>query len=91
MTTSSHSGTRRSKLGASLVTKRSVVINGRKTSVAIEKPFWDALREIAMLENMSIRNLVTGIDRGRQHSNLSSTIRVFVLDYYRTKDRNITG
>jgi predicted DNA-binding ribbon-helix-helix protein len=91
MTTSSHSETRRSKLGTSLVTKRSVVINGRKTSVAIEKPFWDALRNIATLENMSIRNLVTGIDRDRQHGNLSSTIRVFVLDYCRTKDRNITG
>jgi predicted DNA-binding ribbon-helix-helix protein len=74
-----------------LVTKRSVVINGRKTSVAIEKPFWDAFGEIATLENMSIRNLVTGIDRDRQHGNLSSTIRVFVLDYYRPKGRNLSG
>ncbi len=91
MTSHNHSGTRRSRLGTSLVTKRSVVINGRKTSVAIEKPFWDAVREIAIRENISIRNLVTGIDRDRQHSNLSSTIRVFTLDYYRTKDRNVTG
>jgi Ribbon-helix-helix domain len=42
------STSRRSQLGGSLLTKRSVVVNGHKTSASIERPFWDALREIAI-------------------------------------------
>jgi predicted DNA-binding ribbon-helix-helix protein len=91
MTTSAHHGTRKSKLGASLVAKRSVVINGVKTSASLGEAFWDALREIAIANNTSITNLVTGINRDRLNSNLSSSIRLFVLEYYRTKDGNITG
>jgi predicted DNA-binding ribbon-helix-helix protein len=91
MTTSTRSGTRKSKHGASLIAKRSLVINGVKTSASLEQAFWDALKEIAVLNNMSITDLVTGINRDRRHSNLSSSIRLFVLEYYRTKDRNITG
>ncbi len=77
--------------GTSLVTKRSVVIDGRKSSVSVEKAFWDVLREIANSNDATLRELVTKIDRDRQHSNLSSAIRVFALEYYRIKDRNITG
>jgi predicted DNA-binding ribbon-helix-helix protein len=91
MTTNTHKATRHSLLGTSQVAKRSVVINGVKTSVSLEKEFWGALREIATLSNMTLTNLVTGINRDRQHRNLSSSIRLFVLAYYRTKDRNITG
>lgn len=59
MTTSNRSGTRQSKLGTSLIAKRSVVINGFKTSISLEKEFWDAVREIAILKNMSLVNLAT--------------------------------
>jgi predicted DNA-binding ribbon-helix-helix protein len=59
MTTSNRNGTRQSKLGTSLIAKRSVVINGFKTSISLEKEFWDAVREIAILKNMSLVNLAT--------------------------------
>jgi predicted DNA-binding ribbon-helix-helix protein len=91
MITTRRSGTRKSPLGASLNAKRSVVINGHKTSVSVEKQFWDALKEIAFLNGIGLQELITKIDQDRDHSNLSSAIRLFVLGSYRAKDRNITG
>ena len=67
----------------SKVLKRSVVINGRKTSISLEQDFWMALGEIAATQNASISEVVTVIDRDRKHDNLSSAIRLYVLDYYR--------
>jgi predicted DNA-binding ribbon-helix-helix protein len=67
------------------------VINGHKTSVSVEKQFWDALKEIAFLNGIGLQELITKIDQDRDHSNLSSAIRLFVLGSYRAKDRNITG
>jgi predicted DNA-binding ribbon-helix-helix protein len=67
----------------SLVVKRSVTIAGRTTSVTLEDGFWNALKEIAIFNNTSLPGLVRMIDKERQHSNLSSAIRLFVLDYYR--------
>ncbi len=61
--------------GKSLIAKRSVFIGPRKTSVTIELPFWEALKEIAAEENLSLNALVTRINGGRQHPNLSSAIR----------------
>ena len=69
--------------GKSLVTKRTVVVGTRKTSVGIEAPFWKALKEIAAAENVSLGELVTRINGDRQHPNFSSAIRVYVLDHYR--------
>ena len=68
--------------GKSLIAKRSVFIGPRKTSVTIELPFWEALKEIAAEENLSLNALVTRINGERQHPNLSSAIRLFVLDHY---------
>ena len=67
----------------SKVLKRSVVINGHKTSISLEQDFWMALGEIAATQNASISEVVTVIDRDRKHDNLSSAIRLYVLDYYR--------
>jgi predicted DNA-binding ribbon-helix-helix protein len=64
-------------LGAG-IRKRSVVIEGHATSVSLEAEFWDALTAIARRRGMTINQLVTEIDRGRE-GNLSSAIRVFVL------------
>ena len=61
------------------VTKRSVMIAGHRTSVSIEDPFWDALREIAGARGQSVQALIGAIDAGRDGQNLSSAIRVFVL------------
>jgi predicted DNA-binding ribbon-helix-helix protein len=65
------------------VIKRSIVIAGHKTSVSIEDAFWTALKEIAQARRQSLAELIAAIDGGRRSGNLSSAIRVFVLDYYR--------
>ncbi|MGB8999478.1 MAG: ribbon-helix-helix domain-containing protein [Pseudolabrys sp.] len=67
----------------SVVIKRSILINGRTTSVSLENEFWDALHEIAEHENVAISALVEKINEGRNNINLSSAIRVFVFNHYR--------
>jgi predicted DNA-binding ribbon-helix-helix protein len=68
----------------SRVLKRSVIIAGHKTSISLEDAFWNALREIATAQGVTLSILVSTIDSDRQHTNLSSAIRVFVLNHYRT-------
>jgi predicted DNA-binding ribbon-helix-helix protein len=67
-----------SRAGSGIV-KRSVSIAGHRTSVSLEAPFWEALREIAQARGASVQQLVGAIDAGRGGQNLSSAIRVFVL------------
>ena len=67
------------------VIKRSIVIAGHKTSVSLEDPFWDGLKDIAANEDATLADLVATINETRRHGNLSSAIRVFVLDHYRAK------
>ncbi len=71
------------------VIKRSIVIAGHKTSVSIEDAFWTALKDIAQARRQSVAELIGAIDGARQsgkHSgNLSSAIRVFVLEHYRAR------
>ena len=67
----------------SQVVKRSVVIDGHKTSICLEDAFWKGLKEIAASRNIPLSDLVSTIDNERQHGNLSSAIRLFVLDHYR--------
>jgi predicted DNA-binding ribbon-helix-helix protein len=69
----------------SLVTKRSIVIAGHKTSVSLEDAFWKGLKEIAIGRNKTLSDLVAEIDTGRPSGNLSSAIRLFVLDHYRAQ------
>jgi predicted DNA-binding ribbon-helix-helix protein len=66
----------------SLVVKRSIIIVGHKTSVSLEEAFWEGLKEIARARDMKVSVLVADLDAGRQHHNLSSAIRLFVLDFY---------
>ena len=66
------------------VVKRSIVIAGHKTSVSLEDAFWDALKEIATVRSATLSEVVAGIDASRSPGNLSSAIRLFVLDHYRT-------
>ena len=65
------------------VAKRSVVLCGHKTSVSLEDAFWKELRQIAGARDMTPSDLVAMIDAERQHGNLSSALRLFVLDVYR--------
>jgi predicted DNA-binding ribbon-helix-helix protein len=67
----------------SLIVKRSVVLGGHKTSVSLEDAFWKLLKEIAASCHMSLSDLLTAIDSGRHHGNLSSALRLFVLNFYR--------
>jgi len=71
----------------SRVLKRSIVIASHKTSVSIEDEFWDSLTEIARERGMTLMELVATIDAKRQHANLSSAIRLFVLGFYRDQRR----
>ena len=63
----------------STVKKRSVIVAGHRTSVSLERGFWDGLRDLAIRENKTINQLVSEIDQGRRHGNLSSAIRVAIL------------
>jgi predicted DNA-binding ribbon-helix-helix protein len=76
------------------VVKRSIVIAGHKTSISLEDAFWQGLKEIAGDRDMTLSNLVASIDTDRRHGNLSSAIRLFVLDHYRARigeDRRLSG
>ena len=65
----------------SLLAKRSVVIEGRKTSVTLEEPFWSGLKEIADRQRLTVSKIVTMIDKTREKDQgLSSAIRLFVLE-----------
>jgi predicted DNA-binding ribbon-helix-helix protein len=64
------------------VIKRSVMIDGHKTSISLEDAFWSSLKAIAQAEGSTVAQTVTTID-ARKQSNLSSAVRLFVLDYVR--------
>jgi predicted DNA-binding ribbon-helix-helix protein len=69
----------------SLVLKRSIAFAGRKTSVSLEDAFWTGLKEIANRRDISVSDLVAAIDSEREGGNLSSAIRLFVLDCCRNE------
>ncbi len=68
---------------SSTVIKRSVLIAGHRTSISLEDSFWKALKEIARTRGETLSKLIAAIDDKRRGGNLSSAIRVFVLDHYR--------
>jgi predicted DNA-binding ribbon-helix-helix protein len=68
------------------VAKRSLTVAGHRTSISLEEAFWRALADIAAEKKTSIAGLVAAIDRARaEETNLSSAIRVHVLDWYRQR------
>ena len=76
----------------SLIVKRSIILRGHKTSVSLEEPFWKALKDIAINRRVTTSQLVSSIDVERNAGNLSSAVRLFVLNHYRQKpgDQSIT-
>jgi predicted DNA-binding ribbon-helix-helix protein len=72
----------------SSVSKRSIVVAGHKTSVSLEDAFWRALNEIARSRKMTPSELVTSIDVGRRQGNLSSCLRLFVLEVFNNRSRS---
>ena len=69
------------------VVKRSIMIAGHKTSVSLEDAFWRGLKEIALARHVTVSDLIAAIDDERRSGNLSSAIRLFVLDFYRTRSQ----
>ena len=79
---------RRGAQKRSRVVKRTLRIDGSMTSVTLEDAFWNALREIAAARNIRVSELISTIKIERQRgSNLSSAIRLFILDYYQRSIR----
>ena len=73
------------------IVKRSIVIGGHKTSVSLEDAFWSGLKDIAHTQHITLSNIVSNIDRARQQANLSSAIRLFVLDRLRAQAMKYSG
>jgi predicted DNA-binding ribbon-helix-helix protein len=69
----------------SSVVKRSIVLAGNKTSVSLEEPFWEGLKKIAKDQRKTLSDLVGSIGTNREHGNLSSALRLFVLNHYRAQ------
>ena len=67
----------------SSVVKHSIVIERHKTSISLEDAFWSHLKDIAHSRNATLSELVAHIDQNRKPSNLSSAIRVFILEHLR--------
>ena len=63
------------------VIKRSLKIAGHSTSISLEEPFWRLLRHVANEQGLGLAALVETIDRERQGSNLSSAVRVHLLEW----------
>jgi predicted DNA-binding ribbon-helix-helix protein len=69
------------------VVKRSIVVAGHRTSISLEDEFWKSLKDIVATRGTTLSELVASIDKGRAGGNLSSAIRLFVLDHYRSQQR----
>ena len=69
----------------STVIKRSVVVGRHKTSISLEDAFWRDLKDIARAQGCTISELIEEIEGSRQCGNLSSAIRLFVLEHFRAK------
>jgi predicted DNA-binding ribbon-helix-helix protein len=69
----------------STIVKRSIVLSGHKTSVSLEDAFWRGLKDIATTRWTTLSDLVGSVDAGRQRGNLSSALRLFVLNHYQAR------
>lgn len=65
--------------------KRSFKIGGHPTSISLEQPFWDALKDVAASENQPVSALISQIDAARGSSGLSSAVRMWLLAHYRAR------
>ena len=81
-------GKDRSKEGPVLVC-RNVKVSGRRTSLRMEPYIWDALKEICEREGLTLNQICTEIDQRRGEANLTASIRVFIVSYYRNAIGNM--
>jgi predicted DNA-binding ribbon-helix-helix protein len=73
------------------IVKRSVLVAGHATSVSVEEPFWLGLKDMAVARGVSLNALIASIDNDRRTGNLSSAIRLAVLDHYRAQAQGAIG
>ena len=71
--------------------KRSFTIGGHRTSISLEAPFWDALKDAAAHEQLPVSKLIARIDADRKGSGLSSAVRVWLLAHHRASTPEATG
>ena len=69
-----------SRSDGSRLRKRSLSIAGHRTSVSLEDAFWRQLKALATRRSLSMSALIARIDAERGEANLSSAIRVYVLE-----------
>ena len=72
------------------ILKHSIRLAGNKTSISLENQFWDSLREIARCEKIPVDALIERIDTDRTRHNLSSAVRIFVLEHFRMRANRAT-
>ena len=70
----------------SSVVKHSVVVGGHNTSISLEEEFWQGLRQVASSRHTTMSKVLAEIELNRREGNLSSHIRLFVLNYYRLRE-----
>lgn len=67
--------------------KYTTLLNGKKTSVSLEIEFWNALKEIAASRQTSHHTVISEIASQPQQLNLSSAIRLYVLNFYKNPSK----
>ncbi len=71
--------------------KRSFAIKGHRTSISLEAPFWEALKEAAGQDGKALAQLISEIDDSRGTSGLSSAVRIWLLERYRAQASGALG
>lgn len=71
--------------------KRSFSIQGHRTSISLEAAFWETLKEVAREDGTTLAQLIASIDQGRGNAGLSSAVRVWLLERYKTRTRITPG
>jgi len=66
------------------IRKRSIIVSGHKTSISLEDAFFSALKEIAQQRRSTLSEMIAEVDRSRSEGNLSSALRLLVLNFYRS-------
>jgi len=61
---------------------KNVVVNGRRTSMRLEREVWNALSESCKEQNISLNTLCSQIEKSKDKRGLSSAMRVYAFNYY---------